>query len=259
MKHELSITTDGATKANQLGYSKPNEDYYLVDDRQRIYILLDGVSRDKNGGEYPNPSPSRLVSELFANTVYKCLKSWNKEGDVSSVLRQAAIEGNEAVKEYNRCCKWDFLPGTVGIVSVVVDMTFHYVYTGDCSIRLVRGDEVHLLTVAQTKLVHEHKDEFTADEIRNDIANNPTHPYGYGVFNGNRDTLHFLEYAHQAVLEGDVIVLASDGLDILLNQIGFHSTHIPSAQELIYQAEALEVENPNRRSDDKTVVILRIE
>ena len=118
---------------NRKDQQKPNEDYYLADDEKGIYILVDGVSRDKSGGIYPNPSPARIVSELFVNCVYQVLAE-DKGPSVSAALREAVEKGNEVIQDYNAQTSWenDFLPGTVGIAAVVRNEKLYYAYIGDC-------------------------------------------------------------------------------------------------------------------------------
>lgn len=77
---------------NSKNINKPNEDFYLCDDDRGIYLLVDGVSRDKINGIYPNPSPSFDVSKLFVKSVYKFLLENIKENVNISDLLYSAIK-----------------------------------------------------------------------------------------------------------------------------------------------------------------------
>ena len=57
------------TEKNVKYLDKPNEDLALFEKKYNIGIVLDGVTRDRIEGVYPNPSPARVASELFANTI----------------------------------------------------------------------------------------------------------------------------------------------------------------------------------------------
>ena len=82
--------------------NKPNEDYFICDGDSGIFVLLDGVSRDGNENNYPNPSPSAIISEIVANTVYQYLKRSDLiTREVERVLIEAVSYGNDAAKEYN--------------------------------------------------------------------------------------------------------------------------------------------------------------
>lgn len=254
----MRITADTAISQNRLGYPKPFEDYLLIDSESKIFIILDGVSRDKVNGPYPNPSSSFEVSRIFAEEVLRILKRAELLNDVKYWLKQAVLEGNKRIKDYNNRTRWDFLPGTVGIISVVIDSKFYYVFVGDCSGRILHKGKTRLLTYSQTKLIKRHKSEFSADEIRNVICNNKNHPYGYGVFTGEAGVMDFLEFGAKPLHKGDLILLATDGLDKLLNSKRFQMTYSISAKDLVTKAEELE-EKKALKSDDKAAIVIRIE
>ena len=123
------------TIENSKGISKPNEDLFLVDDARCIYILLDGVSRDCVNGVYPNPSPSRRATEIFAQTAHQNIISREGESDFQAVLLGAAEAANQAVAAENHLNYGGpdyFLSGTVGILACIRDDTLYYAYNGDC-------------------------------------------------------------------------------------------------------------------------------
>ena len=48
----MKYRVETATKKNTKEFDKPNEDYFLVDRNNGIFIILDGVTRDKIDGIY---------------------------------------------------------------------------------------------------------------------------------------------------------------------------------------------------------------
>ena len=153
---------------NKKNINKPNEDYFLCDDERGIYILVDGVSRDKINGIYPNPSPSFDVSKIFVESTHKFLvANINKKVDISHLLNIAVKKGNDEIKKYNKHKDWidDFFPGTVGIVIILQNHKLFFAYIGDCY-GLVVNKSKKLFTKCQTKKIAEHKKEFSAYEIR---------------------------------------------------------------------------------------------
>ena len=54
------------TRRNTHWEDKPNEDFCWFDAEAGAALVLDGVTRDREAGRYPNPSPARLASEAFA-------------------------------------------------------------------------------------------------------------------------------------------------------------------------------------------------
>lgn len=209
----IHIVIDSALSPNNHDYPKPDEDHLVIDSENQIFIVLDGVSRDVINGKYPSPSPALEVTKIFAGEVRAVLAQAKNLLTPKESLIRAAEQGNHAVADYNRKKVWDFLPGTVGIISMIVDNKFHYAYIGDCSGHILHKDSIRHFTYPQTRLVREHVAELSADEIRNVICNNKEHPYGYGVFTGDRRALDFLELGEEVIQSGDSIILATDGMD----------------------------------------------
>ena len=50
----------GATEKNTCYADKPDEDYFFFDEASGFAMILDGVTRDRENGIYPNPSPACL-------------------------------------------------------------------------------------------------------------------------------------------------------------------------------------------------------
>lgn len=257
LKLNLKIKTEIAIRKNHLDFPKPLEDFILIDKEAKIFIILDGVSRDKNNGIYPNPSPSFEVTQIFAQEVYNFLKQGSRGKSVVNLLRLAVIKGNNKINEYNQKATWSFLPGTVGIISMILDDKFYYVFVGDCIGQIFHNNISRKFTYLQTKLIKEHITEFSADQIRNVICNNKKHPYGYGVFTGEAGVMDFLEFGEEPLCKGDFIMLTTDGMDKLLNNKDFQMTSFITAKELVTRAEALE-KDQGLRSDDKAVIIVRV-
>lgn len=165
---------------------KPNEDFIICDSKNNIFILLDGVSRDRENGKYPNPSPAKEVSELLGTHIYlRICSELSDSTDILEKIRGSIIESNRLVANYNIKHDFSFFAGTVGIIAVLKDYKLYYCYIGDCSGRLVRGNRIILFTEMQTAEINKHKKEYSSYEIRHIICNNPTHPYSYGVLDGN--------------------------------------------------------------------------
>lgn len=254
MQKQYSIKASASSKANNSA-DKPYEDSYLLDEDNHIYIVADGVTRDRIEGKYPNPSPAKQVSELFVKEVHKQLLQNMDNRDISQRLRQASISANQLINIKNRSYT-DFAPGTVAIVALIENNQFHYLHIGDCSLYRL-GDDIQCLTIPQTKLIDEHRDAFTTSQVRNEIANNANHPYGYGVLNGDEDAQKFMEYHQFELTLNDKILIASDGLDALLKESPF-SYKNQSPDDLIEAAEKVELQNPQLRSDDKTAIMIKV-
>lgn len=237
---------------NKKNMNKPNEDYFLCDDERGIYILVDGVSRDKVNGIYPNPSPSFAVSKIFVESTHKfLLANINKKVDISHLLHGAVKKGNDEIKKYNKHKEWidGFWPGTVGIVIILQNHKLFFAYIGDCY-GLVVNKSKKLFTKCQTEKIAEHKKEFSAYEIRNKICNNKSHPYSYGVLNGDLKAMDFVRYDKIEIQSGDKIFLCSDGFSDIIKNL--------SSKELYKITIDQMIEN-SKESDDKTVIVIEEE
>jgi serine/threonine protein phosphatase PrpC len=252
-----TVVAEWASVPNRRAYHKPNEDFAIIDDRNGIFVIVDGVSRDMTESGYPDPSPALEMSKVFAHASHKALVASSGTGqDRLEAIRQAALEGNKCVRAYNSRAVWDFLPGTVGIVALIAAGVLYYGYVGDCSGRIIRGNAARLLTRKQTTLIQQHRGEFTSHEVRNVICNDNQHPYGYGVFTGDERVASFVEVGLEQLRKGDVVVLATDGMDALFHSTGFRFAAPLSASGLMQQALELEEAHPALPSDDKTVIVL---
>lgn len=242
------ISTCGSVKNTKM-YDKPNEDFVLCDDEKKIYILLDGVSRDKINGKYPNPSPAREVSELFAKEAYDFLKKSKGQYGLEQI-KEAFIKGNEAIERYNIKYNSDFLPGTVGIVCIIDKDRLFYGYIGDCYGRLIQNDKIVMFTKCQTEKIAIHKKEFSSSEIRNEICNNAKHPYGYGVLTGQKKALDFVVLGEYSLNNVDMVFLSSDGMEPFLDRLS-RKDFVKKDAEYYLQSSIEE-----REEDDKAVIIV---
>lgn len=236
---------------NSKNINKPNEDFYLCDDIKGVYLLVDGVSRDKINGVYPNPSPSFDVSKIFVKSVYKFLiENINENANILDLMQNAIKKGNKKIDEYNNQKKWidDFLPGTVGIITAVKNCKLFFAYIGDCYGLVIENKRrKNIFTQCQTEEIANHKKEFSAYEIRNKICNNKLHPYSYGVLNGDFRAIDFVKYGSINIQNSDKILLCSDGFSDIIKGI---------SGEKLYQMPIDQMEKESKESDDKTMIII---
>ena len=206
----------GGTVKNSRGLDKPNEDSVYIDNERNIVIVLDGVSRDRENGIYPNPSPAAIVTEIIRNSCVEYLEeNMEHSSNTLSLLEKSMIYANDKVKLFNNENNLDFAPGAVGIVGLISKQVFYYAFIGDCYGRVISNGEVSVFTECQTEEIAKHKGQYTAREIRNYICNNPDHPCGYGVLNGVDTARCFIRTGQ--ISEYDRIILSSDGPEHYLN------------------------------------------
>lgn len=236
---------------NSKNINKPNEDYYFCDDNRGIYLLADGVSRDKINGRYPNPSPAFDVSKLFVKSIYKfLLENINENVNVLELMCNAIKKGNKEIDEYNSKKNWidNFLPGTVGIITIIQSCKLFFAYIGDCYGLVIKNKSYkNIFTQCQTEEIANHKKEYSAYEIRNEICNNKSHPYSYGVLNGDFRAINFVKYGSIEIQTNDKILLCSDGFSEIIKGI---------SGERLYQMTIDQMAKESKESDDKTMIII---
>lgn len=242
----------GDTRRNTRYSDKPNEDLFWFEEKLGAALVLDGVSRDRENGVYPQPSLARLAAEAFARAASAALEASLSETPHKRLL--FAVEaGNRAVKQANRDVSSDFLPGTVGVLVLLDDSALHYAYVGDCNGMVLYSDRVAVFTAPQTKAVHDHRGEFTSHEIRAIICNNIHHPCGYGVWTGQSSAMDFLCTGDLPLAAGDRVLLSTDGLNEFLSAFGEKALLAAESRTLLDKAMAFQ---SGEWCDDRTAVIM---
>lgn len=242
-----NISISSGTIKNTKAPDKPNEDSYI--NNNNIFILLDGVSRDKENGIYPNPSPSEEVVKILTNSIYQyILKNQFNYNDINKLIKDSIINSNKLVKDYNMSKELSFKAGAVGIIMYLKDNKLYYNFIGDC-VGITVTDSINKFTYSQTDKVHEHSKEFTKEEIRNVICNNINHPCGYGVLNGDEKALDFVIEGIIDIKPNMSIILTSDGLEDYINSSNIDIKSKSSSKIL---EEAIIKNNINQ--DDRTII-----
>ncbi len=239
-------------KNNKIPTDKPNEDCFRCDDASGIYIVMDGVTRDRVNGIYPNPSPAREVTELVTEALYAELLRQKEESQLH--LRDAMMYANEAAEHYNQDhpeAAADFAAGCVGVVCVIDGNTLRYAYIGDSIGTILSNDSLFTFTENQTAEVTKHKKEFTAREIRNVICNNKNHPCGYGVLNGLPGAEDFIRTGTIQLTEDACILLSSDGCEAVYAMASLEELKKSPAEDLVVKYTTV----PN--AGDRTMLIIR--
>lgn len=251
----MRLTMKGATEKNTRYADKPNEDLFFFDEASGFAMILDGVSRDRENGIYPNPSPACLACTAFADAARAMLMK-TSDAAPADRLKAAAYAGNMAVAAANEGFPSPFLPGTVGVLALFSEYKLYYAYIGDSNGILISNGTLSYFTTPQTAEVHRRRKEFTSDEIRTVICNNPSHPCGYGVWNGMPSAAEFLRMGELPLAAGDRVLLCTDGIDPFLASLPDKAIAAMDADILISQAMTYMM--PEGYMDDRTAVVISI-
>lgn len=245
------FTSKGSSLKNNILKDKPNEDSFFLNDEFGLYGVFDGVTRDKEGGKYPNPSPAAEVSGIVSLTVEKLMREQCRSDiNLEEILKSA----NEKVKKFNSDFfnrVGDFPAGAVGVICFVKDYKLRYAYIGDCSGFILRKKQIIQFTQKQTLTLSKHKGEFSVDTIRQTICNNADHECGYGVLNGDSKAMDFIVTGEIYLKKDDIIVIASDGCDNIVFDISNNELSKSSVQQL-FEKHCMGIEK-----DDRTLIIIQ--
>lgn len=251
----MRLTMKGATAKNTRYADKPNEDLFFFDEATGFAMMLDGVSRDRENGIYPSPSPACRADNAFADAAQAVFLKKNGAAPADR-LKAAVYAGNMAVAAANEGFPSPFLPGTVGVLALFAEHKLHYAYIGDSNGILISNGTLSYFTTPQTAEVHRRRKEFTSDEIRAVICNNPSHPCGYGVWNGMPSAAEFLRVGELPLSAGDRVLLCTDGIDPFLASLSDAALAAMDADTLISQAMAYMM--PEGYMDDRTAIVINI-
>lgn len=212
---KLSFSVQGATKVNGREVPKPNEDRLFFDEKNGVFMLLDGVTRpDKEYIEAPGESAVGDIGDIVIDVAYRYIIDHLNESDPEKILRGAVGAANLLIKEYRQRKteqEWGYLPSTIGIICLLRGRTLYYVCAGDCLGMLIRRGTKILFgkewTLEAVDMLRMSKAERYAK-----YCNHPENTLSYTVFNGDDLVVDNLEYSYLDLHEGDTVILSSDGI-----------------------------------------------
>ena len=272
MKYKCEIAFE-ANKRNDICKNavKPMEDYHIFDDKNNIFIVFDGVTRPHE--EYSKKNSSAYeVSELFCNELYKNLLNICINDSIENIKKQiynSAKKANEKVAIYNEVNKdLLFLPGTLGVMSMIINKKLYFGCIGDSFGTLLRDNLRIMFAEPQTfnyNIIFNNKvkkkELCTRDEkkiFQYNQVNHPDQKYSYGVINGDINAMDFFTVSHIDLYDDDVIILASDGLYSYINSTKVSEIKKLSANNIIESSVPYDSPPYNKYADDKTIIKIYI-
>lgn len=266
-----NITSEGLTvRSNKIGADGseciPNEDYIINDKQNNIYVVLDGISRKKE--EYKNKNSIAYdISKLFADTIHQYLLdhiidcSDYKTGKL--LLEQGFAFANEKVNDLLTKRKDEFegyeRPGTVGIVAIIINHILIYASVGDCMGILVRGNRKIIFADKQTTYVFDYlKKEKDRSLLASKFINISSSPYGYGVINGQKGVIDYIDISYINLEKGDTIYLVSDGISDFIQFAKPTLFNSLELEEIINLSNIQDDELNKPYKDDKTILRIKI-
>jgi serine/threonine protein phosphatase PrpC len=263
LEEKIIEALDQAVRANDRRLSdsgnclKPCEDCVICDPVHGTFIVLDGITRvHKEYSAAPGKSAACDVNEIFVGAVMRYIADNHRELDAEKLLRGAVKSGNDRIREFRSqksLNTWGFYPGTLGIIALIRGARLHYICAGDCVGMILRGN---------TKICFGEQLSLAALEIkkiskkdRYDIyCNHPENKLSYTIFNGDECVPDSCEYANIDLQQGDIVVLASDGIKNYLKYEFVDVIKTTSADRLIDLSMEYDAVPFGTYSDDKSLL-----
>ena len=229
------------------GLRSNNEDNFVVDLRQRLFVVADGM-----GGQERGEIASSMAVEIIPRLVHARLSiSESPEG----ALRQAMTEANETIVEAGRCQPEGRRMGTTAVVALHQAGQVYITNLGDSRAYLIRGNEVQQLTVDHSvaqALVN--RGALSQEEARFSPYQHVLHKFlGCIDLNGSPEVYAFPPEA------GDRLLLATDGMTnhITEDDLRLDAKRYPDPQDLISHLVQKSLERGSR--DNVTGVLIVFE
>ena len=261
LMEKMAVTAACATAPNQRGLQKPNEDRFVCDPNNGIFIVLDGVTRvHKEYAQHPYQSAASDVAELFLKAVYAAILQDLQNPQPEALLKNAIRTANETLKPYRSQKseeQWGFYPSATGFVSLLRDGVLYYAAAGDCLAVLLRGSGKQLLG-SQWQLEAVDKLQVTKQERYGIYCNHPEAPLSYTVFSGHDTVADTTTYSFLDLHKGDTLLIASDGLANYLKYEPLATLLSQTPEEMIAASGRYDQPPFATYADDKTVIKLQL-
>jgi protein phosphatase len=187
-------------KQSAQGLRPNNEDRFVADEKQRLFLVADGM-----GGQESGEKASGLAAEIIPRALQKNLDA--KESTPEAV-RHALDEANQAIIHAGRNQAAGRRMGTTAVLAVCHDDQYYIASLGDSRAILVRNGKVEQLTVDHTVAdALERNGTLTREQARQSPWKNVLYKFlGCAEMNEGPDVRPLEPKA------GDRLVLGSDGL-----------------------------------------------
>ena len=259
MNH-LSYHVYTATKINERGLDKPNEDCSLVDETLNLFVVLDGITRVHS--EYSKEhgkSAACDINTVFLEAAHAYIKKNACTMSPEVLLRNASIEANKALVEYRKkqtLEQWKFYPGTLGILALLSGNRLYYAYTGDCLGTLIRNNtKLHFGQQGANGALEAMK--IGKADRYDRYCNHPEADLGYGIFNGDSSMDALLEQSWLDIYSGDTVLLSTDGLEDYIRYTKAETLAKQSPDEILLASGCYDKPPFAEYADDKTILKLQ--
>lgn len=246
--------------------NKPNEDFQFCSKDSGIFVLADGVTRPH--AEYRNPKLRHLAADcarelcraVYDNLLLNQAKPLSPDQSMTEALRY----GNRAIRELKEK-KWE---------TTVPNVSASYPPCCTMLLALLRSDTLYFYNCCDTigylirnKIKMRFTEHYnwlsdrvglTKQEVYRDLHNNPEHPAGFAIVDGDERFDRFIRIGQLKVASGDRIILSTDGLDVFLAATDGSTLCNMTAADMLQQSARFDQPPFRKYTDDKSVIIIDV-
>ena len=252
-------STHKITKNNRTDINKPNEDFLICEDKIKLYIVADGVTRPHD--EYNIISQDSLAGEItkkFCNNVRNLVEKYYNDLDEKNIekyLKSIIVNSNNDLQDYY---KHNFFPPSISFLLCLIynDKMYFYNNCDTIGIILRKGAKIQFTTRYNYSVKKEKK--YTKREIYKLLYNGDLSD-SYPMINGDTRFNDYIYISSIAIEQNDKIVLSSDGLYEFLLSTNYNVLYNESIDE--YFNRSLKYDNPpyNNYADDKSCIVVEVD
>ncbi len=268
-----TVQSRGMTVKNSVlyedGTTRPNEDYYIADNANKVYIVADGISRRaaeyaKYGGESIAARISQLLCEEMGKWLGEHISLVSGVPAAELLMAEAFENANKKIAvlldSYGGRFDGTERPGCVCLAAFIFDNKLIYGSAGDCMGMLVRGNQTMVFSQKQTTYAFDYlKKEKDRDLLMKSYVNCPENEFGYGVANGDERAKNCFRVSHIDLERGDAVYLVTDGLSDVIQYFKGATINAMSLEEISECAERQAAELGKPYCDDRTIVRIVID
>lgn len=232
---------------SEQGVRSNNEDNFVVDLRQSLFVVADGM-----GGQDRGEVASSMAVEMIPRSIHDHMMLSDTPDET---LLRTMFEVNDEIVKAGRAQAEGRRMGTTAVVAFQHDGIVYVTHLGDSRAYLIRNFEVRQLTedhsVAQALV---STGALSPEEARSSPYQHVLHKYlGCADLQGASDIYAFIPEA------GDRLLLGTDGLTNFINDedLSVGPTQMPDPQEWINHLVDLALERGSR--DNVTGVVVAFE
>lgn len=237
-----------------------NEDYYLCDNQQSIYLVADGM-----GGVAGGELASKMAVDNFVSKIYPFLQDYDvtlpfdlkaNNGYIPSLMKYAIEEANASVHQYGLNDPSMRGMGTTFTAVIPYEGKLYVGHIGDTRLYRIRSREITQLSEDHTLVQQLVKEgQITPQEARR-------HPKKNVITRslGPKPKIK-IDIFSEPLISGDIYLLCSDGLHGMVEEEDFTNTLLALEDNNLEDIgkRLIDLANEGGGKDNITLVLFRID